>query len=156
MQPVKSLHPFKGTPLKVKEVHLKAQTLRVESTSSIETPLFSQGEVAKNPFYKHYSSQNIQLLQFFLYNWGPFYLVLGNLNIKIPLIDVPISSDIVHDTMLTTKDLHQNVEELHVGADPDDNTTNSRVPEVFTSTLKTSILPKALFTMLRKKCLHRL
>ena len=55
------------------------------------------------------------------------------------LLYVPISSDTVHDTLLTTHELHQNVEGLHAGADPDDNTTNSRVPEVVTSSLDTSI-----------------
>ena len=54
------------------------------------------------------------------------------------LLDVPTSSDTMHDTMLTTQDLHQDVEGLHVGADPDDNTTNLRVPEVLTSALETS------------------
>ena len=51
------------------------------------------------------------------------------------LLDVPISSD----TVLTTHDLHQNVEVTECWADPDDNSSNSRVPEVFTSAIKTSI-----------------
>ena len=53
-------------------------------------------------------------------------------------LDVPISSDTVHDIVLTTQDLHQDVEGLHAGADPDDNTTNLRVPEVLTSALETT------------------
>ena len=43
-------------------------------------------------------------------------------------LDVSPSSDIVHDTVLTTQDLQHDVEGLHVGEDPDDNTTNLRVP----------------------------
>ena len=54
------------------------------------------------------------------------------------LFDVPISSDTVHDNVLTTQDLHQDVEGLYVGANPDDNTINLRVPEFFTSSLETS------------------
>ena len=39
-------------------------------------------------------------------------------------------------TVITTQDLHLDVEGMHVGAYPDDNITNLRVPEVFTSTLE--------------------
>ena len=53
------------------------------------------------------------------------------------LFDVPKSSDIVLDTVITTQDLHLDVEGMHVGAYPDDNITNLRVPEVFTLALET-------------------
>ena len=53
------------------------------------------------------------------------------------ILDVPISSDTVHDTVLTTQDLHLDVEGLHAGADPDENITHLRVPEVLTSSLET-------------------
>ena len=56
---------------------------------------------------------------------------------QISLLDVPISSDKVLDTVITTQDLHFDVEGLHDGSDPDDNIANLRVPTVFTSALET-------------------
>ena len=52
------------------------------------------------------------------------------------LFDVPRLSDIVLDIVLTTLDLHLDVEGMHIGAYSDDNLTNLRVSEVFTSTLE--------------------
>ena len=52
---------------------------------------------------------------------------------------MPRSSDIVLDIVLTTQDLQHDVEEMHVGAYSNDNTTNSRVPYILTSALEQSV-----------------
>ena len=101
---------------------------------SLETPLSTQGELPK------ITSEHTILPQ------SPSTNIILELEDQIPgsqfikhhssLIDVPISSDTVLDTVLTTHDLHLDVEGLDDGADPDDNTTNLRVSEVLTSALE--------------------
>ena len=135
MQYVKSLHPFKGTPLKVKEV-LWRQTQRSGEHITIETPLSTQGELpkisSKHTILSQSTTSNISLA-FEDHTSGS-----QDFEHQASILDVPISSDIVHDTVLTTQDLYPDVEGLHVGADPDDNTTNLRVLEVLTSALETT------------------
>ena len=128
--------PLQGHSLEGERSTLKAHTKSGEHII-VETPLFSQGELPKihstNTILSESTTPQISL------ETGDHSIGSQEFEHQDTLLDVPISSDTVHDTVLTTQDLHQNVEGLHVGADPDDNTTNSRVPEVFTSALETSI-----------------
>ena len=80
MQFIKSLHPFKGTPLKVKEVPWR-HTLRVESTSLLKPPYLLSGSCQKSILQTLFY-QNLQLHKF-LWKLGTILLVLRNLNIKI-------------------------------------------------------------------------
>ena len=133
--PCKESAPLQGHSLEGERRQLEAHTMSGEHIS-FETPLSSQGELPKIHSTTTTLSESTNL---------NIYLATEDhtsgsqdLQHQDILLDVPTSSDTLHDTMLTTQDLHQDVEGLHVGADPDDNTTNLRVPEVLISALETS------------------
>ncbi|MGI4673491.1 hypothetical protein ACR2XN_28910, partial [Klebsiella pneumoniae] len=98
----------------------------------IETPLSAQGELPKSN-----SEQTLSTPQTLKISLEPVIQETESHGIdhQESILDEPISSDIVHDTVLTTQNPHLDGEGMQAGASPNDTIPTTRVPEVFTSPL---------------------
>ena len=129
---------IESTSLQESSLEGEKSQMKVHTQSAehiiLETPLLTQGKLSKI-FSEHTTLIISPIKQIFL-EIEEHIFVSHEFKHQTSLFDVPNSSDTVHDIVLTTHDLHSDIEGMNVGAYPDDNITNLRVPEFFTSSME--------------------